>query len=77
MHPKNTKGDWMKVIYKLREIRTEKAISLRELEQLSGVSIATLSRIENQAYNPTMDVLCSIAEVLNVSLFDLFYTSNE
>lgn len=63
----------MKVIYKLREIRTEKGVSLRELEELSGVGKSTINRIENQTYNPTVLTICRLAEALNVPPSALFY----
>lgn len=63
----------MKVVYKLYEYRTERKMSLRELEELSGISKATINRIENQQYNPTVLTICVLADALNVSPYDLFY----
>lgn len=63
----------MKVKYRLYEIRTERGMSLRELEQLSGVSKATINRIENQMYNPTVYTICLLADALNVAPEELFY----
>ena len=63
----------MKIVYKLYEIRTEQGMSLRKLEELSGVSRATINRIENQQYNPTVLTLCMIADALNIAPSDLYY----
>lgn len=65
----------MKVVYKLYEIRTQKGLSLRELEELSGISKATINRIESQEYNPTVLTICILADALNVSPYELFYVS--
>lgn len=63
----------MKVVYKLYEYRMERKMSLRQLEDLSGISKATINRIENQQYNPTVLTICILAEALDVSPYDLFY----
>lgn len=63
----------MKVVYKLYAYRTERKMSLRELEELSGISKATINRIENQQYNPTVLTICVLADALDVSPYDLFY----
>ncbi len=63
----------MKIVYKLYEIRTEKGMSLRKLEELSGVSRATINRIENQQYNPTVLTLCMIADALNIAPSELYF----
>lgn len=48
-------------------------MSLRQLEDLSGISKATINRIENQQYNPTVLTICILAEALDISPYDLFY----
>lgn len=63
----------MKVIYKLYEIRTERGMSLRKLEELSGVSKTTINDIECQNYNPTVLTICLIADALNIAPCDLFF----
>lgn len=63
----------MRIVYKLYEKRIEKGLNLRELEERSGVSRATINRIENQEYNPTILTLCMIAEALNVSPEELYF----
>ncbi len=63
----------MKVIYRLYEIRKEKGISLRRLEELSGVSKTTINDIENNNYNPTVLTICLLADAMDISPCDLFY----
>lgn len=67
----------MKVIYRLYEIRTEKKLSIRDLEQLSGVSKSTISRIEQQDMNPSVLTICQIADALNLAPCDLFYIEKQ
>lgn len=63
----------MKVIYKLYELRTKKNLTVRQLEELSGVGKTTINYIENGKANPTIDVICQLAEALECSPYDLFY----
>lgn len=59
----------------IRKIRKEKGISINKLSKLSGVSLGYLSDLENNnAKNPTMDKLKSIATVLEVSVNELLST---
>lgn len=66
-------GDIMKIVYKVYEKRTEKNLTLRQLEELSGIGIATINRIENGIANPTIEVICQLAVALECSPYDLFY----
>jgi transcriptional regulator with XRE-family HTH domain len=56
------------------QIRTERGISLLELEKLTGIGHSTLNRIENEKTSPTLDRLIIIAEALEVNVKDLFET---
>lgn len=47
--------------YNLWQIRTAKGYSLRELEELSGVSKTTINNIENGKANPTIETLRLLA----------------
>lgn len=60
------------IIYHLYDIRTELKLSIRELSVLSGVSKSQINNIENGKQSPTVYTLCCLAEVLNVSPYDLF-----
>lgn len=62
----------MKIVYRLYEIRTEKGMSLRELEELSEIGKSTINRIENGEANPTVEVICKLAVALGCSPCDLF-----
>jgi transcriptional regulator with XRE-family HTH domain len=49
-----------------------KGISLRRLEELSGVSNGHISQIERGIKVPSLYVLCAIALALNCEVNDLF-----
>ena len=53
---------------KIREIRKEKGLSMRELARLSTVSSSTMSDIENERINPSIATLDKIAQALNVPI---------
>lgn len=63
----------MKIVYRLYEVRKEKNISLRALEIKSGVGKSTINMIENGTGNPTVRVICQLAEALGCAPGDLFY----
>jgi transcriptional regulator with XRE-family HTH domain len=50
---------------RIQEIRNEKKLSQKELAELSEVTPANLSRIEQGKYSPGLDVLTKIANGLN------------
>ena len=58
--------------YKVWQLRTAKGYSLRELEEISGVSKATINNIENGKANPTIETLLLLAKALDVELSALF-----
>ena len=58
--------------YKVLQLRTAKGYSLRELEEISGVSKTTINNIENGKANPTIETLLLLAKALDVELSALF-----
>lgn len=54
------------------EARTVKGITLKQLEELSGVSKTALNNIENGKTSPTLHQLEAIAKALDVKITDLF-----
>ena len=54
------------------EVRHDKKISLRQLEELSGVSKTTLNAIENGRRTPNIVQLEKIAKALGVRISDLY-----
>lgn len=53
------------------KVRTEKHVSLRELEKLTGISKSTLNNIDNGKTSPTVNQIEKIAIALGVRIGDL------
>ena len=56
----------------LWQVRTAQGITLRELEQMTGLSKSTLNRLENGQTSPTLAQLERLAAALNCNITDLF-----
>ena len=61
----------------LREERNRQGISMTVLAQKSGLSQATVSLIEHELRNPTLDTLLRISEVLNVELGEVLIRASK
>lgn len=62
----------IKIIYHLYELRKERGLSVRDLEELSGVSKSQISNIENGLMHPTVLTLCLLSLALEVAPYRLF-----
>ncbi len=58
---------------RLRSIRKDRGISSYQLEFLSGITQATISRIENNKHSPSIDTLLKICNALEISIIDLLF----
>ena len=56
---------------KIKQIRQQKSITIRQLAALSGISKTELSDIETGKKIPTAYTLCAIAKALQVTICDL------
>jgi transcriptional regulator with XRE-family HTH domain len=56
---------------RLRQLRKARHLTLSELGVLSGVSVSTISKIENGALSPTLDKVMRLAEGLELSIGEL------
>lgn len=64
------------IIFNIKKIRESKNISIRKLATLTNMSKTYLNDLENnKRTNPTLKVLSDIANVLEVNVKDLFYTT--
>ena len=61
---------------KLRLARRQAGLSLRELARQLSVSPSFLSQMENGKSQPSVATLYSIAQVLGVSIDELFHTAD-
>ncbi|GAA5221144.1 XRE family transcriptional regulator [Membranihabitans marinus] len=57
---------------KIKDVRKSKELKLADLAQMSGISIAMLSKIENGRVFPTLPSLLQIFEVLDIELYSFF-----
>lgn len=53
---------------RLKELRTQKKLSMSKLSDLSGISKTTISDIENHKVNATINTLDKLAKALNVNI---------
>lgn len=56
---------------KLKQLRKENKLTLKELHNKTGISISFISDIENKRRNPSIDNLKVLANALNVSISEL------
>ena len=57
---------------RLREILTQRGITLKDFAQISGISPSNLSNYLNGNISPTLDTLKKIASYLNIDVVELF-----
>ena len=64
----------MKRDYKIRfyEIRMQYGLTLKQLEEKTGISKTTLNEIENDHRSPTLETLVKVAKSLDIKVTDLF-----
>ncbi|ENJ9655871.1 helix-turn-helix transcriptional regulator [Clostridium botulinum] len=67
----------MNVSNKLRNLRNENNLTLKELSAKSGISVSFISDIENRRRNPSIETLKTLADALGVSVNDFFDDTNE
>src|SRR4051812_50147212 len=56
---------------RLRALRHERAATLADLSETTGISVSTLSRLESGQRRPTLELLLPLARAHGVSLDDL------
>ena len=62
---------------KIRMHRADQRMSQQELADHVGVRRETIGSLENEKYNPSLQLALLIAEVLHVPIQDLFQLSKE
>ena len=60
---------------RLQALRAQRDWSLADVARLSGISMATLSRIENNKLSPTLDIVCRLLNGLGVPYHELLIPS--
>lgn len=59
---------------KIKRLRAERALSLKELSEKSGVSVSMISQIERRNTDPTLTTLYKLCTGLNISIAALLGT---
>lgn len=62
---------------RVKEFRTEAGLSQLALAQAIGVSRQTINMIENDKYNPSLDLCINLARALKTDLNSLFGLEGE
>lgn len=58
--------------YYLRQIREARGMSIRQLSQRSRVAASYIELIETGEANPTVKIMCRLAQALKVPVSELF-----
>ena len=61
----------------LRELRRERKFTQDELAKALGVSRQTINAIENDKYNPTLELAIRLARFLDIPVEKLFILEDE
>ena len=59
-------------VTRLKQLREERALSQRDLAKLSGVTFATISRLETGKHKPTFASIRKLAAALGVEPKELY-----
>ena len=62
---------------KIQELRTRKALSIRKLSSIAGITPSMLSQIENEQVNPSINTLRAFADALEAPLYHFFREESE
>ena len=62
---------------RLRELRKDKGLSLRDIEDRTGLPKAYVSIVENGRTTPTLQMLVRWAKALDVELYQLFAVGHD
>jgi len=73
MSPGNTEKKIIKVGEKIKQIREEKGLSLKDVAERSGFSSALLSQIENHMVSPPLGTLATLSKALDVEIGRFFW----
>ena len=65
------------IITNLKEYRKAKKNSQQELAQLVGVRRETIVHLENNRYNPSLEMALKIAEIFDCHVEELFQLKKE
>lgn len=62
--------------YRIRELRVQRGLSLRDLADLSGLSLGYLSQLENGKASPSLQVMIKLSDTFKKNLHYFFESQN-
>lgn len=65
------------ILTNLKELRKAKKMSQQELAQLVGVRRETIVHLENNRYNPSLEMALKLAEIFQLPVEDIFQLNKE
>lgn len=65
------------IITNLKELRKVQKISQQELAEMIGVRRETIVHLENNRYNPSLEMALKIAEIFNCPVEEIFQLNKE
>lgn len=65
------------IITNLKELRKAQKISQQELAEMIGVRRETIVHLENNRYNPSLEMALKIAEIFNCPVEEIFQLNKE
>ncbi|WP_019771187.1 helix-turn-helix transcriptional regulator [Streptococcus sobrinus] len=66
-----------KIITNLKEIREKAGLTQQELAEVVGVRRETILHLENNRYNPSLEMALKIARVFDLSVEEIFRLNEE
>jgi transcriptional regulator with XRE-family HTH domain len=67
----------MRIAARIKRIRIERSVSLRAVEAKAGLAKGVMARVENGRDFPTLEMLDTLANVLDVPTHRFFYDDGE
>ena len=67
----------MNIGERIKKLRTERKLSMRELAEKIGITHAHISKLENEKSSPSVDLLQNIADYFNVDISYFFIKDDE
>lgn len=60
------------MINELKKFRKARGVTLKELSEITGISIGYLNDVENLKHNISLEMAYRIAEAFSVSVYDIW-----
>lgn len=70
-------GKETKIITSLKEIRERNGLTQQELADCIGVRRETIGHLENNRYNPSLEMALKIVKIFGLTVEEVFHLRNE